>query len=288
MMPLYTGKTLTGFAKIATDLTEKQRHAEELQRARDQLELRVVERTKELAESNSALIREAEARIAGEQQRIYLLRRLVNSQEFERRRIARDIHDQLGQRLTGLRLKLASLRSMVGEDGDVAARVTRLQEICERLDAEVSFLAWELRPTALDDLGLIEALRTFVHEWSRHHEIDAKFHAVRVSDIRLDSDVETHLYRIAQEALNNIMKHADAKNVSVMLERRRNEVILIIEDDGSGFDPAATKPGNRRSGGGLGLTGMKERASLIGGNLEIESSAAGTTIYVRVATFSGQ
>ncbi len=283
MMPLFIGKTLTGFAKIASDLTERQRHADELQKAHDELELRVAERTKALAATNAALIHEAEARLAGEQQRIYLLRRLVTSQEFERRRIARDIHDQLGQRLTGLRLKLASLRSMVGESGDVADRVARLQEISERLDSEVSFLAWELRPTALDDLGLAEALRTFVQEWSRHYEINADFQALRRSEARLDSDVETHLYRITQEALNNTMKHARASNITVMLERRDSELILIIEDDGAGFNPTAVSA-PRRSGRGLGLMGMRERASLIGGDLEIESGTGGTTIFVRVPT----
>jgi PAS domain S-box-containing protein len=285
MMPLFIGKTLNGFAKIASDLTERQRHADELQKAHDELEVRVAERTKALAETNAALIHEAEARLAGEQQRIYLLRRLVTSQEFERRRIARDIHDQLGQRLTGLRLKLASLRSMVGENGAVADRVVRLQEISERLDSEVSFLAWELRPTALDDLGLVEALRTFVQEWSRHYEINADFQALRLSDIRHDPDVETHMYRITQEALNNTMKHARAQNITVMLERRDSELILIIEDDGVGFDPAGvSRP--RKSGRGLGLMGMRERASLIGGELEIESGENGTTIFVRVPTNS--
>ncbi|HTH50964.1 MAG TPA: PAS domain S-box protein, partial [Pyrinomonadaceae bacterium] len=284
MMPLYLGARLTGYAKIASDLTERQRQKEELERAHSELELRVAERTRELAESNRALIEEAKARTAAEEQRIHLLHRLVNSQELERRRIARDIHDQLGQRLTGLRLKIESLNSLVGEYPEIAARVKRLQEISEGLDAEVSFLAWELRPTVLDDLGLVDALRTFVHEWSRHTEISAGFQSIKVGKERFDNEVETHLYRITQEALNNINKHAKAKNVTVMLEKRKKELILIVEDDGRGFDTTKLER-PRKSGRGLGLIGMQERANLIGGELDIESSENGTTIYVRVPVF---
>ncbi len=284
MMPLHVGSTLTGYAKIASDLTERQRHKEELERAHSELETRVAERTRELAESNRALIEEARARTTAEEQRIHLLHRLVNSQEMERRRIARDLHDQLGQRLTGLRLKLESLRSVVGSEGDIPSRVARLQEISERLDAEVSFLAWELRPTVLDDIGLVEALSTFVKEWSRHTETVADFQAVEVGKERFNPEIETHLYRIAQEALNNISKHADATNVTVVLEKRKRELLMIIEDDGKGFDPE-DMPDRRRSGRGLGLLGMKERSALVGGELDIESSDRGTTIYVRVPAF---
>lgn len=284
MMPLYLGTKLTGYAKIASDLTERQRQKEELEREHSQLEVRVAERTRELAESNRALIEEAKARTAAEAQRIHLLHRIVNSQELERRRIARDIHDQLGQRLTGLRLKLESLRSLVDPETEVGERVTRLQEISEGLDSEVSFLAWELRPTVLDDLGLVDALRTFVKEWSRHTETTADFQAIKIGKERFDNEVETHLYRITQEALNNINKHAGAENVTVMLEKRKQELILIIEDDGHGFDiTKLDRP--RQSGRGLGLIGMQERANLIGSELDIESSENGTTVYVRVPVF---
>jgi len=282
VVPLYVGNTLAGYAKVATDLTERQRHAEELQRAHDELEVRVAQRTRELAESNAALIQQIESRKAAEEQRIELLRRLVTSQEFERRRIARDIHDQLGQRLTALRLKIASLQGVVGADEDLTTRLGRLQEISEHLDAEVSFLAWELRPMALDDMGLTGALAAFVREWSRHHEIEADFHAASVPKTRVDPDIETHLYRITQEALNNITKHSEAQNVTVLLEKRGDELVLVIEDDGQGFDPSKAGTPDR-SGQGLGLVGMRERAALAGGSLEIESARGnGTAIFVRV------
>ncbi len=281
MVPLYAGGSLTGYAKIVSDLTEKQRRAEELQHAHDKLEIRVNERTKELADANFALLQEMEERKAAEGQRIELLQRLVTGQESERRRIARDLHDQLGQRLTALRLKIASLSEFAIADDRFSARVKRLQQIAERLDSEVSFLAWELRPMALDDLGMVDAIGAFVNEWSRHHEIAAYFHSSTDSIEGLGHDTETHLYRITQEALNNILKHASAKEVTVLLEKRGSEVILIVEDDGRGFDPAEKSHGE--SSKGLGLVGMQERAALVGGEVEIESApGSGTTIYVRI------
>lgn len=282
LMPLFVGKKLTGYAMIASDLTEKQRRAAQLQQAHDELEVRVKERTKELADTNRILMREMEEREVAERQRVDLLRRLVSSQEFERRRIARDLHDQLGQRLTALRLKIASLNELSAGSPEFSARVERLQEIAERLDSEVSFLAWELRPTALDDLGLVDAVGAFVREWSRHYETPADFHSNGITRKRLNSETETHLYRITQEALNNIAKHANAKHVTVLLEKRDGNLILIIEDDGSGFDPTSDNV-SADSSKGLGLIGMSERAALVGGDVEFESAPGqGTTIYVRV------
>ncbi|HVF46071.1 MAG TPA: PAS domain S-box protein [Pyrinomonadaceae bacterium] len=287
LMPLYVGDALTGYARVASDLTEKQRRAEELQRAHDELEARVAERTAELAEANIALREEMGEREIAESQRIDLLRRLVSSQESERRRIARDIHDTLGQRLTALRLKIASLRQDADGDHKFAARVERLQEISARLDSEVSFLAWELRPSALDDLGLAEALGAYVSEWSRHYEIAADFHSEPLPHEVLNRETETHLYRITQEALNNIAKHSHADNVSVVLKRRDDEIILIVEDNGRGFDQtSSTKRAD--AGKGLGLLGMSERTHLVGGEIEIESAPGkGTTIYARVPYYSG-
>ncbi len=280
--PLYVGEELAGYAKIATDLTEKKRSAEALQRAYDEMESRVLERTRELASMNETLMREISERQTAERQKIELLKRLVSGQEVERRRIARDLHDHLGQRLTALRLKLASLREATAGDQDLYERATRIQQIAELIDSEVSFLAWELRPSTLDELGLLDAMSAFVKEWSKHYEIDAEFHSAGLGDARLDREAETHLYRITQEALNNIYKHANAKNVSVLIEKAGNQVVLIVEDDGDGFTPAEAQR-HRKSNRGLGLGGMRERADLIGGTLEIESEVGkGTTIYVRI------
>jgi PAS domain S-box-containing protein len=282
MVPLIVGGELSGYAKIATDLTEKRRQTEELQTAYEEMENRVLQRTQELSDLNASLLEQIRRRESDERQRIRLLQRIVTSQEDERRRIARDIHDQLGQRLTALRLKLASLSDLSYRFPEIHDRTIRLQQIAELLDSEVGFLAWQLRPAALDELGMTAALEAFVLEWSRHYSKRADFHAAGIQELRLVPEVETQVYRITQEALNNVIKHADAENVSVILERVESDLVLIIEDDGHGFDQ---EPKERRVGDkhGKGLAGMQERAELIGGMVEVESEpGSGTTIYLRV------
>jgi two-component system CheB/CheR fusion protein len=271
-----------GYAKIARDLTERKKMEEALKRAQEDLETKVIERTAELAETNESLRREIVERKRAEEERVGLLRKIVTTQEDERSRIARDMHDQLGQRLTALRLKIASLKEICADNEDLCARVERLGEIGAGLDAEVSFLAWELRPAVLDDLGLVVAADNYVTEWSKHFEIPAEFQSTGLKKTRLDPETETNLYRITQEALNNTFKHAKASRASVLLEKRHKSVVLIIEDDGIGFDPNK-KRRITKSGRGLGLIGIRERAAIVGGSVEIESTPGkGTTIYVRV------
>jgi signal transduction histidine kinase len=207
-----------------------------------------------------------------------MLSQLVTTQEDERRRIARDIHDHLGQQLTVLRLKLEEVRSNC-EIEEICRQIDEVQQITERLDREVDFLAWELRPASLDDLGLRISLENFVHEFERHTQIKTQFHGTGLKRTRLSFEIETNLYRIAQEALNNIYKHAKATFVSVILERRGDKISLIIEDDGAGFNPQDKR--NRSKG--IGLIGMIERAKLCGGELEIESAKGkGTTVFARI------
>jgi signal transduction histidine kinase len=244
------------------------------------LERRVQERTAELAEANSAMREEVDERRRVEQERLVLLRRIVTTQEEERRRISRELHDQLGQSLTALRLKLESLSEETGRRSKLRPRIGELNEIAQRLDADVDFLAWELRPSALDDLGLIVALSTYAQEWSRHFGVRVNFHSAGLGDARLAPLVETSLYRIAQEALNNVAKHAGATSVDLLLERRDDDAVLIVEDNGRGFDTEAVKvSGTDR---GLGLVGMRERAALVGGRVEVESMPGeGTTVFAR-------
>jgi PAS domain S-box-containing protein len=207
------------------------------------------------------------------------LQSIVQAQEAERSRIARDLHDHLGQQLTGLRLKLASLVSLMSKEPGAVRQIEEASEQAERIDADMSLLAWELRPVSLDLHGLAETLASFVREWGQSHGINAEFQASSTSD-RLPMDIETNVYRIAQEALNNVLKHAAATEVSVTLNHTRHEAVLVVEDNGKGFDPEATTSG---ASGGLGLTGMRERAALLGGRLEVESSPdSGTTIYARI------
>ena len=273
----------SGFVKVARDLTAQKRAEEELRRAHDELERRVEARTDELRRTVEAMLEEVKERRAAEEHARSLVGQLVTAQEDERRRISRDLHDQLGQQLTALRLKLAAMREECDQDETARGRIEEVQALAERIDSEVDFLAWELRPTALDDLGLTAALTNFVKEWSGHYHIPAEAHVTGFSSgtLRLPPQAETCLYRITQEALNNVYKHAQAARVSVILERRDGNAVLVIEDDGVGFDSedAASWQGDR----GLGLVGMRERAALLGGSVEIESRpGSGTTVFARV------
>ena len=151
----------------------------------------------------------------------------------------------------------------------------------EALDKDLDFYTWELRPAALDDLGLVATLGNFVREWSREFGVRADFQSQGLEGTRFSFETETNLYRITQEALNNVHKHAVARHAGVIFERRNNQVVLVIEDDGLGFERTDTTgaSGDR----GSGLLGMHERAAIIGGTLEIETSPGkGTTIFVRV------
>jgi signal transduction histidine kinase len=142
----------------------------------------------------------------------------------------------------------------------------------------VDFLAWELRPAVLDDLGLAVALPRFVEEWSDHYKIPAEVRLSGYESGQLSRDGEVTFYRVAQEALNNVVKHAHARRVDVILEHRDGTVVLVIEDDGVGFDPADHELAAR----GLGLVGMRERAGLLGATLDLESAPGkGTTVFLR-------
>jgi two-component system, chemotaxis family, CheB/CheR fusion protein len=261
-----------GFAKIARDLTAQRDADVALKHAHATLEERVRDRTREL---------EAEvARRASAQDHVMsLLRKLVTSQEDQRARIARDLHDQLGQQLTALRLTLERHRERCtlhaeGADEDL----DRALALGRGIDDEMDFLAWELRPAALDDLGLVAALPRFLETWSKHYGLAADFQSTGFTSGRLSLEAEVTFYRITQEALNNVIKHAHASRVNVILENRDGSVILVVEDDGVGFDLGDRTTAEK----GLGLMGMHERASLIGATLEIESAPGnGTTIFVR-------
>ena len=214
-----------------------------------------------------------------------IMHRLVEAQEAERHRIARDLHDHLGQRMTALRLRLESLNDDCKDDRALSRSIGEVSESAKDIDRDIGFLSWELRPTELENLGLVNALSSFVREWSKHHGIAAEFHAYAASfnfdNDRLPEPVETNLYRIAQEALNNIRKHANAQNVSVLLQMK-DHVTLIIEDDGLGFERSGDWR-DRLTPGGLGLIGMQERAALLKGELEIDSSSgSGTTVRARI------
>jgi two-component system CheB/CheR fusion protein len=275
------GGEVTGYAKIARDLTERKELEDALRRTHDEMEGRVRERTAELQELTGRLLAEVKERTAAEMQVRQLLRRLVTVQEEERRRIARELHDTLGQQLAALSLNIDLIKTESDGSARLREHIGRTQDIFDRLNADVDFLAWELRPVALDQLGLDAALETFVREWSQHFDVEATYRGLGTEGPRLSPEVETNLYRILQEALQNVHKHAGATHVSVLLERRDGRVALIVEDNGHGYDPEAEVAAD--SNKGMGIVNMRERAALVGGSLEVESTpGAGVTIFVRL------
>jgi signal transduction histidine kinase len=201
--------------------------------------------------------------------------RVVAAQELERRRLARELHDETGQALTSILLALGRMEDAPDEESQSAA----LGEVRERVRStlqDVRRLAVELRPSALDDFGLVPALERLLDGFSEQTGIAVEFEPA-LPEGRLPADVETALYRIVQESLSNVVKHAEAGRVSVVLTRKADSVSIIVEDDGVGFDPS------RPRDGGLGLVGMRERVALLGGRLTIESRpGAGTTFVAEV------
>jgi signal transduction histidine kinase len=207
-----------------------------------------------------------------------LPQQLVNVKEEERRRIAQDLHDQLGQRITALRLRIECL-TQAERRGDLHRAVADLLKLTDAIDRELDFFAWQLRPVPLDGAGLIPELRHFVREWSELARVTADFHALNV-ERRLAADVETCVYRISQEALTNIARHAHATFAGVLIERRSHDLVLVVEDNGRGFDPGAV---STAKGHPMGLAGMRERAAAVGGRLEIETTpGGGTTVFLSI------
>ena len=156
-----------------------------------------------------------------------------------------------------------------------------LQAITETVGREIHELALELRPTALDDLGLLRTLSNYIDQWSSRANVEVDFHSSGWAGERLPPHIEATIYRIVQEALTNILKHARATHVSLIVERRAGQALVIVEDNGAGFDHESLS--NQPNGKSIRLLGMKERAALIDGELKIEASPGkGTTVFVRI------
>ena len=203
------------------------------------------------------------------------LRRVVAAQEQERRRLARELHDETGQALTSILLGLRTVEEARGET-EMRAAVAEVRDLVRSTLQDVRQLAVELRPKALDDFGLAAALERLTESFAEQTGIAVGFHSALPAE-RLAPEIETALYRIVQECLTNIVKHARAGSVSIVLGRKPDAVTAVVEDDGGGFDPARTRDE------GLGLIGMRERVALVGGRLTIESRpGAGTTFVAEV------
>lgn len=241
------------------------------------------------AEKNTSLLAEIRDRRATEDKIRALFLRLVSMQDEERRRLSRDLHDHVGQHLTALRMTIASLERAAGGPSSQGDDLGRARQLVEDIDRSLHALTWELRPAdTLEHHGLAMALASLVAGWSERFGIAAEFQAAEAEMLQLSPAAAANVYGLVQEALHNIAKHADARHVGVVLQARDDEAVVIVEDDGRGFDPEHALEGSGSHG--LGLLSMRERASLCSGALEIDTAPGrGTTIFARIplATDSG-
>jgi signal transduction histidine kinase len=241
-----------------------------------------IERQKELAEVQEArldaLQQVKDELVKKEELRRELLRHTVMAQEEERRRISRELHDELGQILTGFSLDLATLKNRCEGDKTVSSAVERLQDLSRQMSGGLYRLVHDLRPAQLDDLGLVPALQHLFSDIRKRVNLQTAFEVLGERK-RLEPLVETVLFRVVQEALTNVIRHAQIDHVSVQLNCEPEQTVLIIRDHGVGFDaPALTEPQSR-----LGIAGMRERVCSINGQFILESNPGqGTKIIIHI------
>lgn len=236
----------------------------------------------EIGQLGQAFNRMTDQLLIKEEMRVQLLDKVITAQEEERKRIARELHDETSQALTSLMVGLKVLESS-GTPDEARRMAAELRQLAGQTLEAVHDLALELRPSALDDLGLVAALNRYCKEYAAKMEIRVDLEATGFEGRpRLPAQVELTVYRIVQEALTNVAKHANARNVSVVLDHRDSAVSAIVEDDGHGFDVDQVMRSEIKEKR-LGLFGMQERASLLGGRLTVESlPEIGTTVYVNI------
>lgn len=273
-VPLISKSRVLGIMSLVGDESSRVQELTE-----DTLEmLTAIGRQIGIAAENAGLNEALRQKAAVERQ---LLDKVITAQEEERKRIARELHDQTGQALTSV---LMTLKVMEEADAmaDVQASIQDLRDATSLILRDVRALAVDLRPTLLDDLGLQAALRHYTREFQAKVHLLVDLQVLGMGSERLPAPIETALYRITQEALNNVTRHAQAHNVTVLLENRGSSVRLIVEDDGQGFDVTRLLGAGPHEGN-LGLYGMRERASLLGGSMTIESTPGiGTTVFVEI------
>jgi signal transduction histidine kinase len=218
-----------------------------------------------------------------------LTRQILVAQEDERKRLARELHDETSQALSGLTLQLQALVDMAqmsGRDTELITRLRKVQSLAVQVHSEIRRLMADLRPSLLDTLGLVPAIRQYADTRLRTLGIHVSVES-RGTERHLSPEIETALFRVAQGSIGNIIQHSKAKSAFIALEYRDSELVLNITDDGQGFDVAQITD-VEESGRGRGLFSMRERVMLLGGTASVESRIGeGTTVWARVPTSHG-
>ncbi len=269
---------------LATLLTRPLSRLGEAARAvgRGELSQKVsIEGSHEVGELSDAFNAMTEQLREKEEDRSRLLSQVISAQEEERKQVARELHDEAGQALTSLMLGLKHLHETAVDDA-ARAKALELRAVASDTLDLMHDLSLELRPSSLDDLGLVAALERYAKDYSRKYDINVDFHDGALRDRRLPVQHEITIYRIVQEALTNTAKHAGARNVSITVEARNGTAVVVTEDDGRGFECEARSL-SRKKDRRLGLRGMEERAALLGGRVTIESRpGGGTAVFLEV------
>jgi PAS domain S-box-containing protein len=267
-----------------SDITERKRAEEELQKSHNELENQVRERTAELRSANEQLQREIQECTRMEEENRYLSRRLMELAEGQSKRLAQNLHDEFGQNLTALLYRIEGLReSLPGELNDVKEECSGVMNLIEHMGESIRNISFSLRPDMLDHLGLISTLEWYADKFSntyRNMEVDFQ---VTGQVKRLSPEKEITLYRILQEGLSNIAKHAEAGHVRLLLAYGRSQVGLTIKDDGVGFDQRRDMAPNKENRPGIGLLGIRERINSLDGTVKIQSGRGkGTMVSVKL------
>jgi signal transduction histidine kinase len=281
-------------ASLHAERWARERAEQEWRAQAELMQARVRQRSEELAVVVDALqkrftqtqrveeaLRESEHQARAQADRLEVLsRRLLEAQEMERRRVARELHDEIGQVMTAVKIHLQAMQRTVSPEVPLP-RLKESLDIVDRALQQVRNLSLELRPAMLDDLGLVSALRWYVDRQANRAGFQGHFSA-EPPDIQVAAELATGCFRIVQEAFTNILRHAQAGQVTVELRADNRELHLAVRDDGRGFDPAAAWQRAAR-GGSLGLLGMEERVHLLGGRMDLRSQPGqGTEIEVHL------
>ncbi len=271
--------TVVGVSCAVQDITRRKLAEDALQRANDELDRRVRDRTKELEDTNASLKSEIEEHRRTEDELLRVRRLVTIAQEEERRLIARELHDDVTQRMAGLAITIGVIErdnnGLIGASG--SGEMRKVREAIEQLSSDIHGLSRKLHPSILEDLGLIRALQSECKRFEERGAFEIHFIHENLPEA-IPLELSLSLYRIAQEALRNAQKHSQSKRVDLGLRMANGRLHLSVKDHGVGF-----RLGNARTSAGIGLASMEERAKLSGGQFSVQSSPGkGTTIKVLI------
>ncbi|OEU49668.1 MAG: hypothetical protein BA861_00035 [Desulfobacterales bacterium S3730MH5] len=274
---------ITGAVEFGRDITERKDAEEALRKARNELERRVKERTAEVSTINKELKLEIEERKQAKEHIHHLTQQLMKAQENERRSLSRKLHDLVGQDLSALKIGLDTLfDDQPQAPAEAKQRMSKLSKALEGAIIAVRDLAYDLRPYGLDQLGLVQTVRRYCEEFSLKSGVEVDFFSVGMDGLEMDFDTKIILYRLIQEGLNNVKKHADTSHVTVRLIGVSTKIILRIRDGGKGFDVEERVAGAMKEKR-MGLLSMEEMVNLLGGKITIESRPMqGTRIFIGI------